>query len=231
MRETIYTIPISEVFEKKIGCPICEMRNILENRCIEYILGAAMMEPDVRIETNKQGFCKDHFALMLKKKNRLSLALMMESHLQEIIDETSKKTSLFSNSNSNSKLAEKADKLSKSCYVCSKIDWALSRMLSTIVKEYCDSSSFKNLFKDQETMCLPHLKELLSVGQSQMSKKQYPDFAFDATELSRKYLENLKTDISTFCKMFDYRNTGTDIGEAKTSIERAVSFLTSRKAD
>ncbi len=45
MREDICTIPISEVFEPKEGCPICRMRDTLENRVTEYITGAAMMEP------------------------------------------------------------------------------------------------------------------------------------------------------------------------------------------
>lgn len=84
MQDSIYTIPVSEVFDPKCGCPICAMRNMLENRCIEYIMGAAMMEPDVRIETNKTGFCKEHFDKMLKARNRLSLALMLESHLAEV---------------------------------------------------------------------------------------------------------------------------------------------------
>ena len=84
MRDNIYTIPVSEVFEPKCGCPICRMRDMLEKRCIEYIMGAAMMEPDIRIETNKAGFCTDHFQMMLGQKNRLSLALMLESHLAEL---------------------------------------------------------------------------------------------------------------------------------------------------
>ena len=62
MREDICSIPISEIFEPKDGCPFCRMRDMLEDRMATYITGAAMMEPDVRIETNRQGFCKDHFA-------------------------------------------------------------------------------------------------------------------------------------------------------------------------
>ena len=84
MQDSIYTIPISEVFEPKDGCPICRMRDMLETRGIDYIMGAAMMEPDVRIETNRLGFCKLHYDKMLQQKNRLSLALMLESHLKEI---------------------------------------------------------------------------------------------------------------------------------------------------
>ena len=84
MREDITSIPVSEVFEPKDGCPICRMRDMLEARVVEYITGAAMMEPDVRIETNKQGFCHTHFQMMLKKRNRLGVALILESHLEEV---------------------------------------------------------------------------------------------------------------------------------------------------
>ena len=49
MREDITSIPISDVFEPRDGCPICRMRNLLEERVADYITGPAMMEPDVRI--------------------------------------------------------------------------------------------------------------------------------------------------------------------------------------
>ena len=84
MREDITSIPISEVFEPRDGCPICRMRDMLEARVVDYITGAAMMEPDVRIETNKQGFCFPHYQMMLAKRNRLGVALMLESHLDEL---------------------------------------------------------------------------------------------------------------------------------------------------
>lgn len=84
MRDDITSIPVSEVFEPRDGCPICRLRNTLEDRVVEYITGAAMMEPDVRIETNKQGFCIDHYRMMLKKRNRLGVALILESHLDEM---------------------------------------------------------------------------------------------------------------------------------------------------
>ena len=57
MREDICSIPISEIFEPKDGCPFCRMRDMLEDRMATYITGAAMMEPDVRVETNRLGFC------------------------------------------------------------------------------------------------------------------------------------------------------------------------------
>ena len=56
--EQIYTIPVNEAFEasaadKSCGCPFCSLYNKLENDELDLILGASMMEPDVRIKTNK----------------------------------------------------------------------------------------------------------------------------------------------------------------------------------
>ena len=82
MEEKIYTIPVTQAFEKKEGCPFCRLKKELENTELELIMGASMMEPDVRIKTNEQGFCRRHFDKMFEMKNRLSLALMLESHLK-----------------------------------------------------------------------------------------------------------------------------------------------------
>lgn len=67
MREDICSIPISEIFEPKDGCPFCRMRDMLEDRMATYITGAAMMEPDVRVETNHLGFCHQHFEQILQR--------------------------------------------------------------------------------------------------------------------------------------------------------------------
>ena len=57
---------------------------MLEDRLAEYITGAAMMEPDVRIETNRLGFCARHFDKITAVGSRLSVALILESHLKEL---------------------------------------------------------------------------------------------------------------------------------------------------
>ena len=53
MKETIVTIPINDLFAPKCGCPLCRMESMLEEQYVEFITGDAMMEPSVRVETNK----------------------------------------------------------------------------------------------------------------------------------------------------------------------------------
>ena len=81
MREDICSIPINEVFEPKDGCPYCRMRDMLEDRMATYITGAAMMEPDVRVETNRLGFCETHMKHILERGSRLSVALILQTLL------------------------------------------------------------------------------------------------------------------------------------------------------
>ena len=84
-----FTIPVNEAFEASAadpgcGCPLCALARKLEADELDLILGASMMEPDVRIKTNRQGFCRTHYDLMFVRKNRLGMALTLESHLAEL---------------------------------------------------------------------------------------------------------------------------------------------------
>ena len=85
MKETICTIPINDIFMPKDGCPICRMEKMLEEQYVDFITGDAMMVPDVRIQTNKKGFCHRHFSQMFVKGQKLPNALILESHLQEML--------------------------------------------------------------------------------------------------------------------------------------------------
>ena len=68
--EQIYTIPVNEAFDavaekSELGCPFCMLYRRLQNDELDIILGASMMEPDTRIKTNKEGFCRRHYGKML----------------------------------------------------------------------------------------------------------------------------------------------------------------------
>ena len=82
MKEQIYTIPVNEGFEQGGECPFCNMYNTLEKDALDYMLGASYMEDDIRMETNKTGFCSKHYEMMYGEQNRLGVALMLHTHLQ-----------------------------------------------------------------------------------------------------------------------------------------------------
>ena len=214
MRSDICSIPVEEVFEPKEGCPVCRMRNMLENRMAEYITGAAMMEPEVRKVTNEKGFCLRHYKMILSRKNRLSVALMLESHLKEM----------------EKKIKSPVAKAETSrCFVCDEVERNMTALISNTLKKYESDMEFRRLFEKQETLCLPHFYELCSAADKKMGRRFRGEFKSAAKELTLRSIESLHGDVKHFCDMFDYRNNGenADWGISRDSLERAVLFLTS----
>ena len=224
MREDICTIPVTDVFEENDGCPICRMKERLEQRALDYILGAAMMEPDVRIMTNKVGFCGKHLEYMATKKGGLPIALMLETHLEEIANKA------FS---SKQKDGKKISPFLKSCFVCDKVEWGMSRMIETTYITFEKDRDFRNMFLSQEHFCLPHMERLLNGVQKSALRRYKSEFCEALTSTVYKDIDEIKGDLKHYASMFDYRNSGPDAdwGNSKTAISRAVKLLSSEKTE
>lgn len=228
MRDDICTIPVSEVFELKDGCPICRMRDTVEERITSYILGDAMMEPDVRIETNKVGFCERHYNNMMNRRGRLQLALMLQTHIDEI-DKTVFSKKLF---NSDNKKIAKSEKINNSCFICSKIGRGMTAMIDTVYRCYESERDFRELFNSQPMFCLPHYKLLIEGSKHKNMKSHGAEFSSNLNSITGNYLKGLYSDLSKYCTMYDYRAKETgDWGNSKTSVERTVAFLSGRNYD
>lgn len=198
----------------------------VEEHLLDYILGDAMMEPDVRIETNKSGFCTEHFDKMLSRRGRLQLALMLETHIKSVEEGIFEKK-LF---NPAGKKAQKARELTGSCFICDKIEWGMSRMLETVCRCYENERDFRELFNSQPEFCLPHYERLIAC----LDKKKYPrygaEMAENLTRITGEYAKSLTEDVSKYCRMYDYRSRSgeADWGNSRDSVERTVGFLTGR---
>lgn len=223
MRDDITSIPISDVFEPKDGCPVCRLRDMLEERSVTYITGAAMMEPDVRIETNKKGFCNHHYKQMLENSKQLTIALMLHSHLAQIVNDgvTASPPGRFG----------KKQPVKKTCFVCEKLDRNMDHIINNICVLWEKEKEFRNLYADQPYICLEHCK-MLTAASGAISGKNRKEFTKVTEKLTLEHLVELANDLQHFCDMFDYRSNGEeDWGNSKDSVERTVKFLTTRDAD
>lgn len=228
MAETIFTIPVNEAFDAApyhtpAECPFCLMKKALNNNEVERILGAAMMEPDVRIETNKLGFCQNHLNEMASKDKKLPFALILESHIAEKKKEIFGGSKLFDSSGS--KQEKKLTSLRESCYVCSRIEDSFEKMISNMLWLWDTDDEFKKKFSNQKYFCLPHYEMILKAGRNELNKKKFPEFYKQAEEIEKKYIEELGNDVSWFCKKFDYRYDSEPWYNAKDSVSRSVTFL------
>ena len=227
--EQIYTIPVNEAFEasaadKSCGCPFCALYNKLENDELELILGASMMEPDVRIKTNKTGFCRTHYDMMFVRKNRLGMALTLESHLDQLKKEL-RDGGL--GGGKGDKPIKRIGELEQSCYVCDRIEFNFEHMVETAVLLWNSDPEFSKKLDAQPYFCLPHYKKFLQYGQNRLPKKKVQEFAKQVEAIEERYLEELRDDVSWFCKKFDYRYDQEPWYNSKDSVERSIKFLRS----
>ena len=231
--EQIYTIPVNEAFDlvkekPECGCPFCVLYKRLQNDEIDIILGASMMEPDIRIKTNEQGFCSDHYTMMLGKKRMLGMGLMMESHLDEVKKRLLGK-SLFGSKAQNA--VASLGELEDSCYVCGRINKNLTAMTATAVYLWESDTEFRKKFSAAPYFCLPHYRKMIEYASKKMNKRIFADFYDAAYGIEEKYVDSLRNDVSWFCKKFDYRYDEEPWYNSKDSVQRSIKFLSSDKRE
>lgn len=225
--EQIYTIPVNEAFDevisnKECGCPFCVLYRKLQNDELDIILGASMMEPDIRMKTNEQGFCLTHYNMMLRRKRMLGMALMLESHLAEVEKKINGPTLLGNKAQAS---ISALDALNADCYVCSRIGKNLSAMIATAVYLFESDFSFRERFAKAPYFCLPHYKAMIEYASKKMPKRAFRDFYEVAHGIEKSYAESLKGDVSWFCKKFDYQYENEPWYNSKDSVYRSIKFL------
>ena len=224
-----FTIPVNEAFEASaadpaIGCPFCALYRKLEENELDLILGASMMEPDVRIKTNREGFCRTHYDMMFVRKNRLGMALTLESHLAELRKEIL--DGGFGGGSGN-KPIRRIETLEQDCYVCRRIGANFDAMTDTAVYLWETDPEFPDKLKKQPYFCLPHYRKVLQCGQRRLNRKKQSEFSAQCAVVVEHYFDELQKDVSWFCKKFDYRFEAEPWYNSKDAVERAIRFLRS----
>lgn len=224
MREDICSIPISEIFEPKDGCPFCRMRDMLEDRMATYITGAAMMEPDVRVETNRLGFCHQHFEQILQRGSRLSVALILES----LLDEAGKDILPEDDKLAPKKILAAADRRAHSCFVCENVEKNMQHLSATVIKLWQSEPEFRTLYSEQTHICLPHYSFILAAAQK-MPRKNFQPFAAETQAPCEKLSRYRQGRHHPFLPHVRLPQCGGDWGNSRDAIERAITYLTSRE--
>ncbi len=220
MKESIYTIPLTEVFNPKDGCPLCRLEDMLVERTVEYIIGAAMMEPDVRAETNRLGFCRNHLEMMLPRKRKLAMALMLDTRIQELLDE------FVRPENFDKKGSKYKPSPAQSCYVCAQVDEVMKKMLDNVITRFDSDPEFAKLYREQPAYCMKHFEAIGNRAYPVLGKKKAAELIQLTAEITRKNMKDLQNDLKDMQLAFDYRNAGKPISEqVKNAVERTVEFL------
>lgn len=241
MKEQIYTIPVNEGFEEGGECPFCNMHHKLEKDAIEYMLGASYMEDDIRMETDKTGFCAKHYNMMYKEQNRLGVALMLHTHIKKLNNDLEKlcaslkgeeKKGLFAKSTKGEdKVSPYIDEVLHSCYVCNRIDSSFDRYFDTFFFMWKKDNELKEKVKNSKGFCLEHFKMLIETAQKKLSGNAYNEFIDIVVPVQLENMKRLENEVDHFTNKFDHNYKDVPWGTAKDALPRAILKTSSEKVE
>lgn len=246
MRYHIDTIPVWDAEKIEGECLLCALKRRVELQQVEYSLGASVMEPDVRIQVNRKGFCRHHQRLLFSRDNRLGHALMLESHLTETrarMDKAFKHVSSAAHGASTASIIDRIsgrapspakalesainelEALDQTCIVCEAIDDNMNRYLHTFFHLYQNDADFRKHFERSKGLCIPHTVQLLRLAPSELPNRELAPFVDLLRRLETEAFDRIQEDVSWFIKKFDYRFHDEPWKESKDAVERSVNKL------
>lgn len=239
MKEKIYTIPVNEAYETDCECPLCLLESRLEQEAIDYALGAAMMEPDYRVESNEKGYCRNHYREMFKRPNKLSLALVLDTHLEEIRQKLEKHEKaaksleksgggLFRKSGAAefaSRVSSELKKTEDGCMICQKVNHTMERYIDVLLYMWANDDAFKAKFEKSKGVCLKHSRMLLDMAEKSLKDTQAAQFIAALYKKQVTELKRIQEDIHKFTLKFDYRNKNMPWGTAQDAPIRTIEKI------
>lgn len=234
-KEVIYTIPVIDAFKEDCECPLCKLYEKLEKDSVDFVLSPSYMDVDVRGYTNEFGFCRTHFTKLYAEKNRLGVALILESHMKKIredlkknIKKNIKSPTLFKNKkNASNGLSQYANNLLSSCYICNRVNDVFNRYIDTFFYLWKKDEAFRTSFKESKGLCISHFATLYDTGQQLLNVKAFDEFSTILVKLQEDNYDRVIQDIEWFITKFDYRYEKESWKNSKDSIVRSIQKIAS----
>lgn len=230
MKEHIDTVPLHEAFDADTECPFCYLERLAEQRGIRYCIGpaASYMEPEVRAETDRLGFCRQHMKKLYDYGNALGNALVLQTYLAGVLKELEGQTDGFSvpakpplfgskRKTEELPLLNWAKEKENTCFLCQRLEYNMKRYYHTffvLLRE----PEFRQKVERSKGFCLHHFSLLLERAPGEVPNAHRQWFYETAISLMRENLLRVKEDLDHFVEMFDYRQAGSDWKNSRDAV-------------
>ncbi len=239
MKEVLYTIPLNDAVNKGGECPFCHIERDVEQDLLDFVLGScsSYMEADVRSDTDREGFCRNHFTKMFAYGNTLGNAWILKTHYmkmnKELAEEIKKfkpvkmslKDKLKSGGASSNSMTKWVKEKEESCYICKRFNETFDRYVATFFHLYKNDSEFKEKINKGQGFCLPHYGVLIERAEEYLSSSEKEEFYPMMFDLMERNMKRVQEDVAWMVEKFDYRNKDADWKNSKDAIQRGMQKL------
>ncbi|WP_306765957.1 DUF6062 family protein [Oceanotoga teriensis] len=207
-------IPINDAFMIDGKCPLCYIKDQIEEQIISKVLSNDMLISDDFVEDlKKYGFCKEHLKRLLNKNDRLSLGIILNFQFNIEIENIEKNNGL----NFRDKILKKELNNDKECYICKYSEDLMPIYLNNIIKMYEEKPDFRSLFDESDGFCINHYNQLINHNRIKKDMKK------SLKELEIKVLKNIQSDLKYYLEKFEFKNRDLPWLNSKDSIERTIN--------
>ncbi len=232
MKIVLETIPVWDGVKEESECFLCSLMKRAESDALSYYLSSAIMTPEVRVETNTYGFCKEHLRALARANKPQVLALMMDTYYEE-----NKKhyNGLFRKiaSSGKVKIAEKNieslenayKERNSGCLICTRMEDRLYRYAYTIAALFEEDPDFKKAFSQSKGLCFEHTIKTAEVAKKALKGDVLLDFYKTLFSLLETNLQRVQDDDYWMTQMYKSENKGKDWKGCEDAQKRAVYKL------
>lgn len=239
MKETLYTIPLTDAFHANDECPFCYVEREVERDLLDLVLGssASYMESDMREMTDKAGFCRTHFKKMFDYGNALGNAWILKTHYLQMQKELEAQVKMFapgkaslmnrlkkSDAPDNS-ISSWIKEKEASCYICNNFKKTYDRYLDTFFFMYKKDGEMKRMIENSKGFCLHHFGDVCQRAQYELSDKAKDEFYSLILTQMQENLQRVGEDVAWLIEKYDYRNKDADWKNSKDAVQRGMQKL------
>lgn len=226
------TIPLWDALNEKSECPICSLMKKAEEDSIKYYLSSAIMTSEVRIRTNRYGFCPHHYVLLTRSGNPQSLALTMDTYygenerlFEKDYDRIDKAKSVREVKKALEKFRKDAGERERGCLVCSKMNDRLYRYAYTLCSLSLGDMEFQKAFFSSKGLCLHHTMIVSETAADALTGDDYLFFQKKLFSLLESNLERVRKDDWWMTQKYKSENKDKPWAGAKDAHKKAVFKL------
>ena len=239
MKEQLYTIPLNDAVNAGDECPFCYIERNVEQDLLDFTLGSgsSYMESDIREQTDKAGFCREHFKKMFDYGNTLGNGWILKTHYMRMIGEMKQQFKSYSpvkmtlkdkfkkNGDSSNPVAAWVKEKDCSCYICKRFEDTYARYIDTFFVMYKKDPAFREKIKNSKGFCLHHFGDLCAQADFALNEKEKQEFFPAMFALMEDNMNRLFEDVTWLVDKFDYRNKDADWKNSKDAIQRGMQKL------
>ena len=222
---------VHDAYGRPGECPLCLLEEDAEKTYLRSFQHSRVMEPNVRVQTNRQGFCPGHFRKLYDGENKLGLGLVVHTHLQSlrrIVEaELDSLVKSAGGRNGRDRAAAEAAALAKrngSCFICGLLDADVQRYVVTILYLWSKDPEFPPVFRASRGFCIPHFARVLDQASTAMRADRFERWLADAVPLMKASLESLDGDLRAFTQLHQAAaGPGTD--RERTALARTLQKI------